>query len=163
MYLKAVDLMSRGFKNLASACLFIVMLLVGSDVFLRYVFGRPIPGTLEISELIPVILTYFGLGFTSISKRHIRTTFVLDRLDSPSIKSFIEFMSSFLMALFLSLLIWRTASEGLLSLQIKEYSQGLIPVPIYPVKVLIPVALFVSWLYYVWEIVRIFSRKENSK
>jgi TRAP-type C4-dicarboxylate transport system permease small subunit len=135
------------------------MLLIGADVFLRYVFSSPVPGTLEISEVLPVILTYFGLGFTSIMKRHIRATFVLDRLHSASIKSTIELICSLLMFLFLSLLIWRMSSEGLSSLHVREYSQGIIPVPIYPVKVLVPAALFVGWLYYIWEIIQILRRK----
>jgi len=136
------------------------MVLVGLDVFLRYVFNAPISGTLEISELLPVVLTYFGFGFTSIHQRHIRTTFVLDRIHSNSVKSKIEMISSILMLLFISVLIWRTAVEGRLAWQIKEYSQGVIPIPIYPVKVLIPAALFVGWLYHIWEIAQYGRGKE---
>ena len=163
MYLKIVGLFSKIFLYTASACLFVITFLIGADVFLRYTFNAPIPGTLEISEVIPVILTYFGFAFTAIHKRHIRTTFALDWIQSASIRSVMEVIVSALMLFFISILIWRTSIEGLAAWHIKEYTQGVIAVPTYPIKLLMPAALLAGWLYYMWEIVQILQGKEYTK
>jgi TRAP-type C4-dicarboxylate transport system permease small subunit len=148
------------FNEISAICLFAAMCLVGADVAMRYFLNAPIPGTLEITELAPVIITYGVLAFAGIQKRHIRTTFVIQRAPT-SIKVVMEAFSILLMLSFLSLLIWRTTVEAHWSWAIKEYSQGIIAVPQYPVKIFIPFALFTAWLHFLVELVLLFKKRED--
>ena len=152
MQRQGMQILNAVLKGLGSVCLFVAMLLICADVALRYLLNAPISGTLELSELVPVIVTYCFFTFTAMEERHIRTTFAVDRLPER-FRPPIGLLAQVLMLIFLALLIWRTAVEGYGSWQIREISQGLIAVPRYPVKVLIPVALSVGWLYYVGQLV----------
>jgi TRAP-type C4-dicarboxylate transport system permease small subunit len=54
----AVNLVSRWFNYLGVGVLTIMMLLTVSDVLLRFVFNRPILGTLELTEYMMVPVVY---------------------------------------------------------------------------------------------------------
>ena len=146
MFNKIYQMVIEAFNSLSSLCLFLAMFLIGADVFMRYVFNAPVAGTLEITELVPVIVTYCAFTYTAQHKRHIRTTFLMVRLPKTKVR-ILNFISNLLTLLFLLLLIWRTAVEAMDSWAIKEYSQGLIAVPRYPVKILIPIALSVAVVF----------------
>jgi TRAP-type C4-dicarboxylate transport system permease small subunit len=161
--LKCLKYLARTLTEVGSVCLFSAMVLVGADVFMRNFFNAPIPGTLELTEFLPVILTYCGFTYTSMLNRHINTTFGLDLVGSATLKSLIKGFSTLLMMLFLSLLIWQTTVEGLRSWQIKEYSQGLIDLPRYPIKILIPIALAVGWLHYFEKFILLFKKRSEKE
>jgi TRAP-type C4-dicarboxylate transport system permease small subunit len=59
-----------------------IMLLTFIDVFMRYLFNKPIMGALEITEYMMVIFVSFGLGYCAMEKGHIVVDFVITRLGS---------------------------------------------------------------------------------
>jgi TRAP-type C4-dicarboxylate transport system permease small subunit len=157
-----VTFLAKIFSRLSSVCLFAAMLLIGADVFMRYIFNAPIAGTLELSTFAPVIATYCSFAYTAVHQRHIRTTFVLDRVPSR-IKLVLEIFSLLMMFSFVGVLVWQTSLEAFKSFGIREISQGLIQVPKYPVKILIPIALFVGWIYYLLEIIYLFTYRGTNR
>ena len=144
---KVLIAIAKALTDIASFWLFIIMVLVCLDVVMRYFFSNPIPGILEISEQTVVIITFVCFSYTSILKRHIHTTAVVDHLPSRY-KPVTEYISKFLMFAVLSLLIWQTSKEAWASLSIREVGMGIAPVPIYITKTVIPIGLFVAWFYY---------------
>src|SRR5699024_2163407 len=67
---------------IASIALFIMMAWVSLDVFFRFAFNSPIPGTTDIaSEYIMVILVYLAISSVQKSKEHINITFVTEKLN----------------------------------------------------------------------------------
>ncbi len=160
--MRIVTLLARIFSGLASLCLFAAMLLIGADVFMRYLCHAPIAGTLELSTFVPVIATYCSFAYTAVHQRHIRTTFVLDRVPSR-IKLTLEIFSTLMMFCFVGVIVWQTSLEAVQSFDIREISQGLIAIPIYPVKILIPIALSVGWIYYLLEIIHLISSRAHDR
>ena len=77
---KIASLTSRWAAGLAACVLTAMMLLTGLDVVLRYVFDRPIPGSLELTEFMMVIVIAFGLAYCALQKRHVRIDLVVSRL-----------------------------------------------------------------------------------
>lgn len=149
MLVRAIDFLSTGLlKGIGQISLLAVLFLVSADVALRYLLNAPIAGALEISESVPVIVTFCFFAYTAMQERHIRTTYLVERM-APRSRIVAQKFAEVLMLIFLSLLIWRTSLEAYRSLRILEFSQGLIAIPRYPVKILIPMALGVGWLHYV--------------
>jgi TRAP-type C4-dicarboxylate transport system permease small subunit len=72
--------MSRVAAGLAAGVLAAMMLLTGVDVILRYVFDKPVPGSLELTEFMMVIVIAFGLAYCALQKRHVRIDLVVSRL-----------------------------------------------------------------------------------
>ena len=159
---KVLIAIAKALTDIASYWLFIIMVLVCLDVSMRYFFSSPIPGILEISEQTVVIITFVCFSYTSILKRHIHTTAVVDRLPSR-LRPVTEYVSKLLMFAVLTLLIWQTSKEAWTSLSIREVGMGIVPVPIYITKTAIPIGLFVAWLYYVLQLLFLIDEKEITK
>jgi TRAP-type C4-dicarboxylate transport system permease small subunit len=64
---------------IAGAILFAMMALTAVDVFQRYVIGSSIRGSLEITELMMVVLIFAGLPLVSRKDEHVAVD-LLDRL-----------------------------------------------------------------------------------
>lgn len=162
MVIRIIKVLARGLTEISSLWLFGIMILVGCDVFMRYVFNSPIPGTLEISEQTVVILTFLCFAYTGVEKRHVRTTAIVGRL--PSLfRRLSHVLSLFLMVILLSLLVWQTSVEALRAWSIREIRMGLIEVPIYPTKIAIPISLSIAWLYYFLTLLGSFKRSESDE
>ena len=60
--------------------LFFFMFMVVSDVTGRYAFASPIPGTMEIGEIILAFVVFPGWAAVLANNQHIRVLIVVDRL-----------------------------------------------------------------------------------
>jgi len=58
----------------------IMVLIVTGNVIGRYLFRRPLIGTVEIEEFMLLVLVFFGLGYAQIKKRHVLISTLVDRL-----------------------------------------------------------------------------------
>lgn len=105
-----------------------MMGLIISDVLMRYIWARPIPGVLEITEEILMIGVVF---LTLASAPHIRVTFITERF-RPEIRAKIRIVSLIPVILFFIILDWKSLLQATFSLDKGETSWGLIPFPMYP-------------------------------
>jgi TRAP-type C4-dicarboxylate transport system permease small subunit len=79
---RVVSLISRAINSVAAGILVAMMLLAAMDVLLRYIFNRPISGSLELTEYMMVIVVAFGLAHCAAQKGHVRVELLLSRLPS---------------------------------------------------------------------------------
>src|SRR5947207_4661074 len=63
----------------ASAILFVLMLVTFADVVSRYLLNRPIRGAFEITELMLLVLIFAGLPLVSHADEHVTMDFI-DRM-----------------------------------------------------------------------------------
>lgn len=72
--------MSRVLHGIGIAVLALMMGITGVDVFLRYVFNRPITGSTEIIAHMMAIIVGFGLAYCAVMKGHVTVDLVISRL-----------------------------------------------------------------------------------
>ncbi len=116
-FTRSVDKISKGFSLGAIIALFGMMTLGTADVAGRYLFNRPITGTLEIFEILMPVLLLFSLADTQFLNEHL-TAGVIDffRL-KPETRTRIQFgVQVLLFGLFL-LVIWRGIGGAMFSLR----------------------------------------------
>ncbi len=77
---RGLGFVSRVMAIIAACVLAIMVLLTAVDVGGRYFFNRPIPGSWELIGLLLVCAGTFGFAYCQINKRHIRVTFLFERL-----------------------------------------------------------------------------------
>lgn len=58
----------------------VMMFLTGADVFLRYLFNRPITGSYELTEFMMLLVVFFGLAYTQVKRGHVSVDLVVRRL-----------------------------------------------------------------------------------
>lgn len=120
----------------ANLALLSIMFGVSLDAILRYLLNRPIAGMLEGVELLLVFSVFLSLAGTQAAKGHIAVDIVLDRLQGSKRAALEAFIAALGVLLFAAA-TWATAGMALRSVQIEEYSAGLIAFPIYPAKILV--------------------------
>jgi TRAP-type C4-dicarboxylate transport system permease small subunit len=62
---------NRFLTHVGSIALAVLMFLTVADVFGRYLFNRPVPGTFELTEMFMVLIVFMALGLAQQHKEHI--------------------------------------------------------------------------------------------
>jgi TRAP-type C4-dicarboxylate transport system permease small subunit len=75
----AISLAAKGMDIAGIVVLVLMMLLTVADVFLRYVFNRPIVGSTEITEYMMACLV-LGIPLTTLTGKAITMDLVVERL-----------------------------------------------------------------------------------
>lgn len=76
-------LIQRITKGVGYAGMFLLipmMLLISTEVTTRFLWDRPIPGTLELSSYMLSIFVLLGIAYTQQAKGHVRVTMLTTRL-----------------------------------------------------------------------------------
>ena len=58
----------------------VMVLLVTAHVLSRFIFKKPLIGTVELEELMLVLLVFLGMAYTQLEGRHISVDFITSRL-----------------------------------------------------------------------------------
>ena len=61
---------------------FIMMFLTAADVLGRYIFSRPIYGAQDVTELMLVVIVFFGIPYLQFVKGHIKVELLFSRLST---------------------------------------------------------------------------------
>jgi TRAP-type C4-dicarboxylate transport system permease small subunit len=111
-----------------------MMLLTIADVFMRYVFARPIVGTTELTEIL-LVCSLLGLGPCALANGHISVDVITTRL-KPKTQRVLQIVNLSAGFLFLVLTMWQSFKAGLYA---REYDlrSSLLEVPIFPFHMLI--------------------------
>ena len=85
----------------------LMVVLVTAHVLSRALFNKPLVGTVELEELMIVILVFCGIAYTQITRNHISVDFVTARL-SKGMQNIIATATSLVNTLFFMALTWQS-------------------------------------------------------
>jgi TRAP-type C4-dicarboxylate transport system permease small subunit len=77
---KAITGFGNVFNMVASAALVGMMLLTCADVFMRYLFSKPIIGTYDLVSLMGAVLASFAMPYTMLKKGHVAVEILIQYL-----------------------------------------------------------------------------------
>ena len=123
------DAVQRGQLWLAASALVILMMVTVLDVFMRYLFTRPIRASLETVEVMLLVFVFNGMAAAFFGRRHI----VIDLLDGvfgPRITAILIRIADMLSVLCLGLLIWAMLLPARQAYQYGDVKME-VPIPIY--------------------------------
>jgi len=147
-------------KNIAMAILAAMMFLTAADVFLRYIFNRPIAGSYEIVEYLMGMLVSFSVTYCEHEKAHISVDVFLGPL-SKKVRVVLSFVTTILAFVFFLLITWQAF------LYIKDefgshLTSAVLLIPVYPFIATVAVAFAVLCLVLLVHVLSLFVevRKE---
>jgi len=111
MFEKIVKVWSSWFNWIALIALIAMVGVVSVDIVGAKLFGRPLPGAVELVSFLGVVLVAFSAARTYDVGRHIRVDFVVMRLPIKVQRVLLSIALLLSMVLF-ALLIWRTFVYG---------------------------------------------------
>jgi TRAP-type C4-dicarboxylate transport system permease small subunit len=105
-----VNRISRWFNYLGVGVLTIMMLLTVSDVLLRYLFNRPILGTLELTEYMMVPVVFLGLAWCAARRENIKVDILISRLKTRP-RAILDSITCFLSLVVMVFITWQNFME----------------------------------------------------
>jgi TRAP-type transport system small permease protein len=137
---RSINVINNILLHACMSMLFILMLLGAVDVFARYLFTRPIIGTLEISEcLLPAIVLLAAAGTLS-SGEHV-TVDLLHKRFSPRMQAKIGFIISLLLLCLFAVATWQGVVNMLVNMKLHRTVPN-IRLPISIPQVFAPIGTF---------------------
>jgi len=155
--MKAINFLSRVASYLAMVTVGVIMMLTVTDVFMRYVFARPITGSTETIEFLMVILI-MSIVPTAMKNRHIRVDILMERL-TPKGQAFFDAITIFAGSWLVVILGWRAFMACLFMIS-NDVRSPTLDVPIYPFYVIMAmgfISLFFSMIViFVQKVIEVF-------
>jgi TRAP-type C4-dicarboxylate transport system permease small subunit len=149
LVLKAVDVMTkitRWLVVVAAVAIGVLMAVNFFDIIGTKFFGMSIPGALDISEELMVLVTLLPIAFIALERGHIRITLLEEHLPS-SVRYALEIIQYFLAMLITGFVTFRAFAQLRTTLETMELKTGL-DLPIWPSNVVVVVSL--GFLTLVW-------------
>jgi TRAP-type C4-dicarboxylate transport system permease small subunit len=112
-----------------------LMLLSSVEVVSRAVWGRPIPGTVELSSYMLVIFILTGVAYTHQVRGHVRVNLLLTKLP-PTLALAIEVITILLSLFIVGVLTWQGWVVGLEQKTVSD----MLRIPQLPFRLLVSLA-----------------------
>src|SRR4030042_2635429 len=113
--MKAINFLSRVASYIAMVTVGMIMMLTVTDVFMRYVFARPITGSTEMTEFMMVFLI-MSIVPTAMANGHIRVDILMERL-TPKGQALFDSITIFAGSWLVVIMGWRAFMACLFIIQ----------------------------------------------
>ena len=147
--LQALDVatrVTRWLVILAAGSIAIMMVINFTDIIGTKFFLRSVPGALDISEELMVLVTLLPLAFVALERGHIRITLLTVRL--PSVVRFaLQIVQYVIATLITGFITWRVFVQFQNTVDVMDLKEGL-DLPIWPANLAIVIAF--GFLTLVW-------------
>jgi len=122
------------------ASLMVMMLWGSADVVLLR-FGYPVPGTINWTEVLNVIVLFLPLAYVTSKKSHIVVDLIAFK---GKIKRVTGFVADLFVFLFCALMSWQLIVQAWRSIRIWEFDQAAIKVYFFPAKIALALGFLFS-------------------
>ena len=139
--------------TVSGIALMALMLLTVADVTGRYVFNKPITGTIEISRQMMALLILLGLAFTLVKGVHVRVGLVFEKLPRR-LKVPAQVVGDITGLFLCSLVAWGSWGQFWDSWIVGEWMPAAVKIPWWPAKLVMPIGFcFIAFEFFI----RLFS------
>ena len=107
-----------------------MMLVITTDVCLRYFFNRSILGTYEIVSYMMVVIVGLGIAHTAVEKGHINVDLVVSRFP-PGTQAIIESIVTLVGCILFCFIAWQSVIQAKTQ-QLAGTTSEVLGVPVYP-------------------------------
>lgn len=129
--------------KVGSYLIIFIMAIVTYEVISRYAFNAPTSWAWLINKQLFGVFVLVAGGYTLINHSHIRIEMLYEHYP-PRLKTAVRWFTLLAAFCFLGSLLWKSAVMGLDAWQSGETATGVFKLPLYPLKMFMPVgaALF---------------------
>jgi len=145
--------LSRYLNVLALAIFFCMMVLTFVDVFLRYVFNRPINGTKEYIEVMLIVVVAFTIAYTYRLKRHVTVDILTSKLKGKTKLMWETVITSISFALTF-LLLYQSIEQAIFFVQQERVHGTAVYIDAVPFQIAIVVGCFLLAIMLLRDVVK---------
>lgn len=135
--LSIADAINNGVGRALGYLILPIFGLLMVEVIRRYIFNSPTVWGNELTQMMFGVYVVLPAGYILVSGGHVNVDILSSRL-SPQKQALLDIISSFLFFIFTGFLVFYGSSLAWESVSMLETSQTAWDVPIYPIKLMIP-------------------------
>ena len=135
----AIDMIAQVMGKIGWVLLLYCMILGVTDVFLRYILNNPSQWISTTVQVAMVLMACVGGVYALNDDAFVKLDLFYANF-TPRKKAICDIITVVFTFLFLSVLMWKGTTAALLSIKLKQVTPTSIPIPIYPLKVFIPIS-----------------------
>jgi len=136
---KAIDFISEAMGRIGWIIILYAMFFGVTDVFLRYVLNAPSLWISTTVQVAMVLLACVGGVYALNDNAFVKLDLFYANFSARK-KAICDIVTSVFTFLFLGVLIWKGYTAAALSVKLNQMTPTSIPIPIYPLKIFIPIA-----------------------
>lgn len=136
---RVIDLIAELFGRIGWALLMYCMLLGITDVFLRYVMNTPSLWISTTVQVAMVLLACVGGVYALNDDAFVKLDLFYANFSARK-RALCDILTVGFTIMFLGALVWKGWQAGMLSLKMNQVTPTSIPIPIYPLKIFIPIS-----------------------
>ncbi len=148
--------------QVAQVALFLAMAIIMINVLMRIPW-QPLPGTVELVEMVGAVILSLGVAYTAIMKGHIMVGLLVEKL-SPRLQGCVEIFVSLVSLIFTYVLAREIMFFAISSMQ-RGYTTGHLYVPIAPAIFVVAFGFIMLALVLVLDltkaVIMVFKRSES--
>jgi TRAP-type C4-dicarboxylate transport system permease small subunit len=145
--IRAFDTLNVGMNGIGTVWILLLMVLVNTDIFGRWLFNSPVTGTKEVVEFSIVCIVYLQLGHALKSGRLTRSDLFFARLlrARPRAGHVLGVVVNLLGAVFVGIIFWNAIFRALNSYERGLFigSRGFFTLPLWPLELLLVIGTLV--------------------
>jgi TRAP-type mannitol/chloroaromatic compound transport system permease small subunit len=162
---KVHEMIARTSGTLSGVCVLVMVLTIVVDITGRTFFYKPLEGTLELNEMLMVLIVFLGLAWTQSQRGNVKIEVFTSRLSHRS--SRVVDLAVWTMSLvFASLITIGGTVEALHSTRIREAVWGIARFPVWPGKIILSFGCFLLCIQFLVDILHevghLLSHKEKT-
>jgi TRAP-type mannitol/chloroaromatic compound transport system permease small subunit len=160
---KVASAASHCFSAVGAIAVLTILVVTVADVVMSKIFDAPFPGATEIVTSVMPISVFAYLLTTQMRSRHINVDIILERI-SAKWKLALKTLSLGIGIYLFGLLTYLNIPLAIYSLRTAEHTGGSIGIPVYPAKILIPIAccaITIQLLFELYKEWKILCRGDN--
>jgi TRAP-type C4-dicarboxylate transport system permease small subunit len=139
------------------AAVIFMALLTGTDVVGRYVFNKPVRGSIDFIEIAMGILFACGIAITTALDDHISVDSLYDKLPSTG-QRLLRIFASLVCTFIFFILAWQGYQGAMIGLKSGKASYTL-EIPLFPFKFFLALGFLISLVYSIRQLILLFRRK----
>ena len=140
-----IDTINEWVGKVCSFTIIAIMFIAFIEVASRYVFSRPTTWAWEINLQLLGVMTFLGAGYTLLHDRHVKLDLLIQRL-SPRKRAIVNLVTGLFFFFVCFIIIYESIQEAWHSVSIREHLYTVFAPPVYPLKCLLPIGVFLLFL-----------------
>lgn len=135
-------------QRIGDACSLLILALMGVmtyEVIARYGFNAPTSWAWIINKQIFGVYVMVAGSYALVHNNHIRIEMLYQKFPRP-VKELVKWLSLAAALCFLGALLWKSSVMGMEAYASKELAMGTFKLPLYPLKLFIPIGTFLFLL-----------------
>jgi len=138
--------------TLSGVCVLVMVSTIVIDITGRTFFFKPLEGTLELNEMLMVLIVFLGLAWTQSQRGNVKIEVFASRLSFKSARV-VDLAVLTMSLLFASLITIGGTVEALHSTRIREAVWGIARFPVWPGKIMLAFGCFLLCIQFLIDII----------